>query len=222
MDSPFLSKLTETIEANLGNPSFGADDLAKKLGMSHTNLLRKVRSYTGKSINQLIKEIRLKKAFEMMQTEGITVSEVAFKLGFSSPSYFAACFREAFGYPPGEARNMGGAAGLDKREQAGETEGIKKPVHKRKIGPIVFVAASAFLVVLFCLVFFTILSNSDKSADTALNSREKSITVLPFKSLSDDPEKQYQADGMMVDIHANLSRIRDLRVIPCATVEKYR
>lgn len=106
MDQLFLQKLTEGIEANIGNPTFGAEDLAKLMGMSHTNLLRRVRSVAGKSINQLIKETRLKKAWELMQTERITVSEVAYKLGFSSPSYFASCFHDFFGYPPGEARKI--------------------------------------------------------------------------------------------------------------------
>ena len=74
------------------------------MGISHSSLLRKVRSLTGKSITQFIREMRLQKALELLQQEEITAAEVAYRTGFGSAAYFSTSFSEHFGFPPGEAR----------------------------------------------------------------------------------------------------------------------
>ena len=101
MNQAFLDRLRGVINTNISNPDFGVKELAIEIGMSHTNLLRKVRSSTGKSINQLIREVRLKKAMELIHDEDIQVSELAFRVGFSSHSYFTASFKKYFGMLPG-------------------------------------------------------------------------------------------------------------------------
>ena len=104
-DHAFISKITEIIHANLNNVNFGVKELVRESGESQYRLGRRLRSITNKTLNQFISETRLKKAFEMLQNEEVTASEVAYKAGFSSPAYFTKCFHDFFGYPPGKVKN---------------------------------------------------------------------------------------------------------------------
>ena len=101
-DQILIRKLTEIILANLENENFGVKELATESGMSQYGLNRRLRSVSNKSINQFICEIRLLKALEMLQNEELTIAEVSYRVGFSSPAYFNKCFHDYFGYPPGE------------------------------------------------------------------------------------------------------------------------
>ena len=87
-DQSFIRKLTAIIQANQGNENFGAKELAHESGMSLYRLNRRLHSINGKTSSRFIREVRLQKAQELLQNEAYTVSEVAFKTGFSSPSYF--------------------------------------------------------------------------------------------------------------------------------------
>ncbi len=107
MDQTFTRKLTDIILANLENESFGVKELARETGMSSFNLNRKLQVISRKTINQYIREVRLKRAMEMLQQEPVTASEAGFKVGFGSPAYFSTCFSEYFGYPPGMVKKRG-------------------------------------------------------------------------------------------------------------------
>ena len=102
MDQLFLDRVLETIEDNLANENFGVEELAHEIGLSRSQLHRKLIALTGQSPGQMIKESRLKKAMEMLQNRVATASEISYKVGFGSPSYFNTCFNEYFGYPPGK------------------------------------------------------------------------------------------------------------------------
>jgi len=102
-DENFIKTVNEIIETNLSNERFGVTELAGKMNMSRSNLHRKIKSITGSSVSQYLRKIRLDKALELMKEEPVTISEVAFKVGFGSPAYFSKCFREYFGFSPGEA-----------------------------------------------------------------------------------------------------------------------
>lgn len=104
MDKDFIQKLTEIIDDQINDPNLGVNELARKMGMSYISLHRKLRSLTGKSINQFIREIRLRKAWDLLQDQSVSALEVAFRTGFGSAAYFNTAFKEHFGYPPGEAR----------------------------------------------------------------------------------------------------------------------
>ncbi|WP_167610074.1 helix-turn-helix domain-containing protein [Maribellus sediminis] len=90
------------MEANLGNEQFGVSELAREMGMNRTVLYRKVKLYTNKTISKFISEIRLKRALELLRNDSGNVSEVAYEVGFGSPTYFIKCFNKQYGFPPGE------------------------------------------------------------------------------------------------------------------------
>lgn len=102
MENDFLKKITEIIEENISNEQFGVSELAREAGMSRSNLLRKVKKLTNVSVSVFIRQVRLANAMEMLRQESLNVSEVSYRVGFSSTSYFIRCFREQYGYPPGE------------------------------------------------------------------------------------------------------------------------
>ena len=93
-DNDFVKKLTEIMEANLTNPQFGVSFLAREMGMSRSNLHRKVNSIFKISVSQFICHERLKKAKEMLRKTSSTVSEVSYEVGFNSPTYFIKCFHD--------------------------------------------------------------------------------------------------------------------------------
>ncbi len=102
MENDFLDRITKVIEENISDEQFGVSELANEIAMSRSNLLRKVKKMTNLSVSQFINQVRLKKAMEMLKETSLTVSEVSYEVGFSSPSYFIKCFKDNYGYPPGE------------------------------------------------------------------------------------------------------------------------
>jgi TolB-like protein/AraC-like DNA-binding protein len=211
MNRELLQKLTSMVESNLANESFGPVDLAREAGMSQSNLNRKLKSISSQTISQFIREVRLKKAKELLQNEDFTVAEISYRVGFGSPTYFNKCFHEYFGYAPGEQRNREpeNDPGSDPEKQPPETHPTK--TSRRKI----WIGLTFSLIVVIPLTIILI--------HQVLNSKlDKSIAVLPFEFLGDETEKQYLADGMMVGISSNLSKIYDLRITPRTSMEQYR
>ncbi|MCB9277254.1 MAG: helix-turn-helix domain-containing protein [Lewinellaceae bacterium] len=102
-DNAFLEMATQVAEQHLSNEQFGVSELAREIGMSRSNLLRKVKKLTGLSVSQFIRQLRLKRAMELLKQNAFTVSEISYQVGFGSASYFIKCFREFYGYPPSEA-----------------------------------------------------------------------------------------------------------------------
>ncbi len=99
-DEEFIRTAMEWIGANIENPELTIDQLATHLGMGRTTMYKKLKSLTGKSPVELIKDYRIAKARLLLETGQFTVSEVAYKVGFSDPSYFSKCFKEHFHVSP--------------------------------------------------------------------------------------------------------------------------
>ena len=108
-ENGFIDQLNVIIRKNLANERFGVSELAEEMNMSRSNLLRRVKKETNLPVNQLIREARLAQGMVLLKTGTYNVSEVAHDVGFSSTSYFIKCFREHYGYPPGEVGKAGSA-----------------------------------------------------------------------------------------------------------------
>ena len=102
MENDFLNKTILIIEENISDEQFGVSELAREAGMSRSNLLRKIKKLTRQSVSQFIRQVRLQHAMELLSQTSLNVSEVSYQVGFSSSSYFIKCFRDYYGYPPGE------------------------------------------------------------------------------------------------------------------------
>ena len=100
----FIQKLIEIIEINLENENFGVSELAAEAGLSRSSLHRKLHEIKGKSSSQFLREYRLEKAMQMLIKNQATASQIAYSVGFTSPTYFNTCFHNFYGYPPGEVK----------------------------------------------------------------------------------------------------------------------
>lgn len=102
MDERFLQKVMGIVEQNIPNADFGVDAFAREIGMSTTQLYRKLTALTGYSPNDFVRNIRLQRAADLLRQHAGNVSEIAYDTGFNNLSYFAKCFREKFGVTPSE------------------------------------------------------------------------------------------------------------------------
>ena len=96
-EEDFLEKLFDITEQNLSDHSFNVESLCQNIGMSRTQLYRKVTSLTGTSPVTFIRDLRLKKALSLINDDRYNLSEVALEIGFTNPSYFSKCFRKKYG-----------------------------------------------------------------------------------------------------------------------------
>lgn len=101
-DNKFLQRLMSILETNLNDPVFNVAKLVTEIGMSRPVLFRKVKMLTGLSVIDLIRSTRLKKAEMLLKQKKMTISEVAFTVGFNDPKYFSKSFRSQFGKTPSE------------------------------------------------------------------------------------------------------------------------
>ena len=95
-------RVAEIIKKNLDNSDFGVDDLSRELGMSRVHLNRRLKETAGISPSSLIKSTRMKQAAYLLVHDKVNISEVAYRVGFSTPSYFSSSFRDYFGMTPKE------------------------------------------------------------------------------------------------------------------------
>lgn len=105
-DKQFLKQLQAIIQKNLSYSEFGVEDMGQQIGLSRVQLYRKVKAMTGSSVVDLLRKARLAKARRLLETRGMSVSEVAYEVGFSAPSYFTKCFKEEYGMLPGDVGNV--------------------------------------------------------------------------------------------------------------------
>lgn len=96
----FERTLYSSIEHHLTNPELGPEMLAEILNLSRSQLYKRVKQLSGRSVSILIREFRLKKAAGLLLKEDLTVAEVAYKVGFNDPGYFTRCFKAHFGKSP--------------------------------------------------------------------------------------------------------------------------
>jgi DNA-binding response OmpR family regulator len=102
MNEAFLNRVLTAVQDNLSDPDFDVERLGKEVGLSRSQLHRKLRALTNQPPTLMIRSIRLERAAELLRQKTGSVAEIAYLVGFSSQTYFAKCFREQFGCPPKE------------------------------------------------------------------------------------------------------------------------
>jgi class 3 adenylate cyclase/TolB-like protein/Tfp pilus assembly protein PilF len=185
-EKDFLQRITEVIEENLPNEQFGVFELAQKVGMSRSSLLRKVKKLTRVSVSQFIRELRLKRGMEMLGQTELTVSEISYKVGFNSTSYFVKCFREYYGYPPGEAGKN--------QEKNG---GIDQDGHSHQLAAIMFTDIQGY----------TALMQQDEEKAVAFRNRHREVfntTTKKYKGRI----LQYYGDGTLSTFQSAIDAVK--------------
>lgn len=221
-DRDFIRRITEIVLEHMGDEQFDVEELARIAGISHSTLHRRIKSIRKQPVGQFIRSIRLSKSMELLQQGELSVSEIAWKTGFSAPAYFSTCFHEHFGISPSEVRKriiQGNTSESPATEgiETINTPGITRSVPKTGSLPFrrIFLHSALgllffiFPAVLAYLVFFR-------------TEPVKSVMVLPFNNLSENPKNQYFTDGIREDILNNLYKISNLRVISRTTSDYFR
>jgi AraC-like DNA-binding protein/TolB-like protein len=207
-EDQFLQKITEIIDANLHNEHFGVTELAEQLGMSRSTLHRKVKTVIRKSVVEFIREARLNRALELLRENEGTVSEIAYKVGFGSVTYFNTSFHEHFGFTPGEVLK-----GLHPAVEVVETKPESKQnqtfITRRFFYFIITVAAFLLLAV----VLYQLKEPSKVE--------EQTIAILPFINDSGEEFASFTT-WMGIEIGNKLGKIENMLVVPQSTTETYR
>ncbi len=96
LDEKLIQNAIKHVELNISNPDFSVEDLSRELGMSRVHLYKKLLALTGKSPLEFIRTIRLQQAAQLLEKSQLTVSEIAYKVGFNNPKYFTKYFKEEY------------------------------------------------------------------------------------------------------------------------------
>ncbi len=193
----FVGRLTEIIQAHLGDEHFGVRELVRESGMSHSNVHRHLKVACKKSVSHFIRDIRLLEAMEMLKKNESTVAEIAYKVGFSSPTYFNCCFHDFYGFPPGEVRKH-----LAESEQNsemlqekpdGEVRGLADSLSRRVKWqkkfyryPILFIFIILLILFLLTLLIYKsihLIRDKNQNIENLLSFRteqDKSLVLLSF------------------------------------------
>jgi len=208
MNSSFIDRIHHIVLNNISDEKFGVANLASLISLSTSQTLRKVKAATGKSVNQYIREIRLTKAAKLIKKTDLTAAEIAFKVGFSSASYFNRTFHKFYGITPGDYKTQNKSL----KELASQKEKIN-PIHK-----IIYNKAIVLTTVSILMVFGYLFINN-----ASLYSKPEpfAIAILPFKDFSSDGNSRWFGEGLAEDLRINLSQIKDLRIISRTSTDKY-
>jgi YesN/AraC family two-component response regulator len=102
LDEKLVKDATAFVEENLSNPDLSVVSLSEALSMSRVNLYRKLLSVTGSTPSEFIRLIRLRHAEQLLMKSQLSISEIAYKVGFSNQRYFSKCYKELYGYMPSQ------------------------------------------------------------------------------------------------------------------------
>ena len=202
MDEVFLKKLRDIVLQNLSNEDFGIDDLVSEMSLSRSQIHRKLQKIIGKSSTQFIREIKLEEALSLLEGKVATVSEIAYRVGFSSPNYFSKCFQKQYGISPKEV----GKKAIKNRRISGQK--IKK---FSRIWNWKTIAIGSFVCALILLTYTWIIKK-DKFKDLRDAQGHISIAVMPFQNMTGDTIWDIWQNGVQNELITNLSNSNELDV----------
>jgi TolB-like protein/AraC-like DNA-binding protein len=216
-DQVWLKRVTDAIMDHLGDENFGVAELSEAMATSRFQLHRKLKMLKGQSVSQFIRSLRLEEARKMLCADVATVSEIAYRVGFSSPSYFNKCFHDRYGYPPGEARKQrANQKNDDLQAPLPEFESVlvSDAGSKRRIRTVIK-AAFFIIPVITCISlasFYFFFSDTRP---------EISIAILPLDNLTGSSDQAYIVDGIHDALIGELGKISAIRVISRTSTLRY-
>ncbi|WP_345952818.1 two-component regulator propeller domain-containing protein [Mucilaginibacter sp. PAMB04168] len=101
-DEQLLKQVIETVEKGMADPEFNIDDVARTVGLGRTTFYKKMKSFTGLAPVEFVKEMRLKRSKQLIDSGEYTMAEIAYQVGFSSSGYFSTCFKEKYNQSPSQ------------------------------------------------------------------------------------------------------------------------
>lgn len=181
----FIDRLTELILEYLEDENLVVQKLAERSGMTANALNRRLNKINKKHLSQFIREVRLKKALELLRSGTYTAAEVSYKVGFSSPTYFNKCFHDMYGFPPGKVKNLA-ETGIPPPSIPEKTFDIQEGSQPNRI--IWAISFSILILIIGGVVTFNSYVRSFISSFSGPDSETEkfSIVVLPFRNMTND------------------------------------
>ncbi|THD67854.1 helix-turn-helix domain-containing protein [Robertkochia marina] len=215
---PLIARLEAIVLEHLDAADFDVETFADLSGLSRSELYRKIKKHTGKSVTEFVRDIRLHKSLEYLKDEERTASEVAYLVGFSSATYFNKCFKDKFGFTPGEAsfheekiKEL-----IDITEKESKKSGSKFFISKRGL-----IAIS--LVGIVVLGWYFIQASNFTDPESVEGVKGLSIAVLPIINETENQESETIGYYATWEIISSLNEIDSVaRVPPMRTVGKYK
>ena len=208
MSKSFIDEVRSIVISNISDEQFGVRELSNLLKLSSSQTLRKVKTATGKSVNQYIRELRLEKAAKLIRKTDYTAAEISYQVGFGSPTYFNNAFRKYYGITPGEykAKNISlNELATQKKKSKPQLDFTSKKLH-----------STVSILLLFIIGYFLINKYTQKNKVLT-----NSIAVLPFKDLS--PENtQWFCDGVSDNVLHSFAQLKNLSVTSFTSSSTYR
>jgi signal transduction histidine kinase/ligand-binding sensor domain-containing protein/CheY-like chemotaxis protein/AraC-like DNA-binding protein len=102
VDAIFIQKAMDLVDKHISDPDFGSEEFCREIGMSRSQLHRKLKALTSQPASEFIRTLRLKRAADLLKNSQLSVEEISFRVGFNSPAYFTKCFKTLFGKTPSE------------------------------------------------------------------------------------------------------------------------
>lgn len=223
-DAVLLRKLIDAVKSNLDNEQFGVAELSEAVAISRFQLHRKLKSLKGKSVSQFIREVRLEEARKMLLADVGTAAEISYRVGFNNPTYFNKCFRDLYGYSPGETRRKHAAevsalpSEIPPSPVTVEDRGLNRPSHaslvssrQNTLRKIWLFAIPVVIVVILASIYFLLPQKSNQVA----------IAILPLDDLTGQPEEAFFVSGMHDALIGQLGQVSGLRVISRTSTLRY-
>ena len=101
-DDVLVERIYRTIEENINDSEFNVEALCKEVGISRTHLHRKMKEILGTTASELIRDVRLRHACELLEKGGVDISQIAYAVGYNNPAHFSTTFKKHFGVSPSE------------------------------------------------------------------------------------------------------------------------
>jgi len=145
MDEVFLNNIRDYVLRNISSEEFSLESLSSEIGYSRSQIHRKLKRITGKSLSTFVREFRLEEANRLLKIKAGTVSDIAYRTGFSSPAYFNKCFTDHYGITPGEAWKQD----IQKRSNIPEKPySLWQELKRRKVFKVITMYAAAAYVII--------------------------------------------------------------------------
>ena len=221
-DDLFIHRLTQLVLDNLKEEPFTVEELATEIGLSRSQLYRRLKRSTGQTISQYVRQIRLEKARELLESDVSSTSEIAYQVGFSSPAYFHKCFNEYFGLTPGKLKKEYREKDTSEEPSLSEQVETKKALAETAVRKPFMTSKRSLslgyrmrLFLIFGMSLTTIGLICFLSNDAALGS--PTIAILPIDFLAEDTERGYLAGNLSEALKMELGKTGELRLISKAS-----
>ncbi len=232
-DERFVKELKRIIEEHIDDHEFTVEDICREVALSRSQLYRRIKAATGLSLSLFVRKLRLQKGSELLENTPLTIAEVSYRCGISSPQNFTRYFTAEFGCTPSEYRKRKRAQSEESLEQVPEkiptdpapqdTVDLPTPspiATSRKIlpGQVVLLLAITIVLITGLIAFFW---QPEKKPKADGNEQVVSVAVIPFKNYSDVSD-DFLGNGVVEDVLTHLTKFKNLRVISRTSSERYR